>query len=44
MLGNNFVFWVIVYGIADSAFKNISSVEKLLAQRPPKGRESWTLE
>lgn len=44
MLGKNFVFWVIVHGIADNAFKNITSVEKLLAQRPPMGRESWTLE
>lgn len=40
----NFVFWVIVHGIADRAFKGISSVEELLAQRPPKGRESWTLQ
>ncbi|CAI7595632.1 unnamed protein product [Penicillium viridicatum] len=44
VLGSNFIFWVIVHGIADNAFKNISSVEKLLAQHPPKGRESWTLE
>lgn len=40
----NFVFWVIVHGIADRAFKGISSVEELLAQRPPEGRESWTLQ
>ncbi|KAJ5193152.1 hypothetical protein N7449_009294 [Penicillium cf. viridicatum] len=31
---------VIVHSIADNIFKNISSVEKLLAQRLPKGRES----
>ncbi|KAH1336844.1 hypothetical protein KXX67_002465 [Aspergillus fumigatus] len=44
ILAMNFVFWVIVHGIADRAFKGISSVEELLAQRPPKGRESWTLQ
>ncbi|KAJ5207599.1 hypothetical protein N7449_001978 [Penicillium cf. viridicatum] len=31
---------VIVHGITDNTFKNISSIEKLLAQRLPKGRES----
>jgi hypothetical protein len=40
----NFVYWVMVHGIADGAFKGISSVDELLAQRPPEGRESWTLQ
>lgn len=31
----NFVFWVIVHGIADHAFKGISTVTELLAKRPP---------
>lgn len=44
ILGMGFVFWVIVLGIADHAFKGISTVKDLLEQRPPKGRESWTLE
>lgn len=35
----NLVFWVIVHRIADSAFKGISTIEKLLAKRPPEGRE-----
>ncbi|KAJ5675025.1 uncharacterized protein N7477_004959 [Penicillium maclennaniae] len=43
ILGFNFVFWVIVHGIADGAFKGISTIEELLAIRPPEGRESWTL-
>ncbi|KAI9040418.1 uncharacterized protein KD926_008241 [Aspergillus affinis] len=44
VLGFNFVFWVIVHGIADSAFRGISSVDDLLTKRPPVGRESWTLQ
>ncbi|KAF7590037.1 hypothetical protein BBP40_003426 [Aspergillus hancockii] len=44
VLGKSFVFWVIVHGIADGAFKGISTVEELLEKRPAKGRESWTLE
>jgi hypothetical protein len=32
-----------VHGITNDAFKGISSVDELLAQRPPEGRESWTL-
>lgn len=40
----NFVFWVIVHGIADGAFKGLSTVAEVLAVRPPKGRESYTLE
>ncbi|KAA8644962.1 uncharacterized protein ATNIH1004_009173 [Aspergillus tanneri] len=44
VLGMNFVFWVIVHGIADGAFKGISSVDDLLGKRPPVGRESWTLQ
>ncbi|KAH2457205.1 hypothetical protein KXW63_002869 [Aspergillus fumigatus] len=44
ILAMNFVFWVMVHGIADAAFKGISSVDELLAQRPPEGRESWTLQ
>lgn len=43
MLGMNFVFWVIVHGIADGVFKGISSIDELLEKRPPMGRESWTL-
>jgi hypothetical protein len=34
---------MMVHGIADDAFKGISSVDELLAQRPPDRRESWTL-
>jgi len=37
------MFWVIVYGIADSAFKGLEMVEKLLSTKPPKGRELLTL-
>ncbi|KAF4155474.1 hypothetical protein CNMCM6069_007995 [Aspergillus lentulus] len=44
ILAMNFVYWVMVHGIADDAFKGISSVDELLAQRPPEGRESWTLQ
>lgn len=40
----NFVFWVIVHGIADGAFKDLDTVEKVLGMEPPKGRDSWTLE
>ncbi|KAM0107297.1 hypothetical protein ACP6JB_007115 [Aspergillus fumigatus] len=44
VLGRNFVFYVMVAGIADQAFKGIRSVDELLSKVPPKGRESWTLE
>ncbi|KAJ5641215.1 hypothetical protein N7490_005215 [Penicillium lividum] len=44
ILGKSFVFWVIVHGVADGAFKDLDSVEKVLSMKPPKGRESWTLE
>ncbi|KAJ5783753.1 uncharacterized protein N7518_009430 [Penicillium psychrosexuale] len=44
ILASNFIFWVIVHEIANNAFKNITNVDKLLAQHLPKGRESWTLE
>ena len=44
MLGMNFVFWVIVHGIADGAFKGISSVDELLLKQPPPGKESFTLQ
>ena len=44
VLGMSFVFWVIVHGIADGAFKGISSVDELLSTRPPPGRESFTLQ
>ena len=44
VLGMNFAFWVIVHGIADGAFKGISSVDELLSKRPPPGRESFTLQ
>ncbi|KAJ5235461.1 uncharacterized protein N7469_004629 [Penicillium citrinum] len=44
ILGFNFVFWVIVHGVADGAFKGLRTVEDVLAVRPPKGRESYTLE
>jgi hypothetical protein len=40
----SFVFWVIVHGVADDAFKGLSTVAEVLAVRPPKGRESYTLE
>ena len=35
---------MIVHGIADGAFKGISSVDELLSKRPPPGRESFTLQ
>lgn len=38
------MFWVIVHGVADGAFKGLRTVEDVLAVRPPKGRESYTLE
>lgn len=44
ILGKSFVFWVIVHGVADGAFKGLSTVTDVLAVRPPKGRESYTLE
>lgn len=44
MLGRNFIFYVMVAGIADQAFKGIRTIDELLSKRPPKGRESWTLE
>ena len=44
VLGMNFVFWVIVHGVADGAFKGLSTVADVLAVRPPKGRESYTIE
>jgi hypothetical protein len=43
ILAINFIYWVMVHGIADSTFKGILSVNELLAQRPPEGGESWTL-
>ncbi|KAJ5600685.1 hypothetical protein N7450_001752 [Penicillium hetheringtonii] len=44
ILGFNFVFWIIVQGVADGAFKGLRTVEDILAVIPPKGRESYTLE
>ncbi|KAJ5366659.1 hypothetical protein N7541_000600 [Penicillium brevicompactum] len=44
VLGMSFVFWVIVHGVADGAFKGHVTVTDVLAAKPPKGRESWTLE
>ncbi|EKV12779.1 hypothetical protein PDIG_42150 [Penicillium digitatum PHI26] len=44
VLGKSFVFWVIVHGVADGAFKGHTTVTEVLAAKPPKGRESWTLE
>ena len=44
MLGMNFVFWVIVHGITDGAFKGISLVDELLSKQPPLGRESFMLQ
>lgn len=38
------MFWVIVHGIADGAFKGLETIEKLLSTKPPSGRESLTLE
>ncbi|KAJ5865277.1 uncharacterized protein N7529_007193 [Penicillium soppii] len=35
---------VIVYGVADGAFKGHASMIEVLAAKPPKGRESLTLE
>jgi hypothetical protein len=40
----NFIFWVIVQGVADGAFKGYATVKDVLAASPPQGRESWTLE
>ncbi|KAJ5465460.1 hypothetical protein N7530_009247 [Penicillium desertorum] len=39
ILGFNFVFWVIVYGVADGAFKGLRIVEDVLADSHP-GRPS----
>lgn len=39
----SFVFWVLVHGVADGAFKGLDTVEQVLAAKPPNGRESWTL-
>ncbi|CAG8297098.1 unnamed protein product [Penicillium salamii] len=44
VLGKSFVFWVIVHGVADGAFKGHTTVTEVLAAKPPKGRESWALE
>ncbi|BCS28042.1 uncharacterized protein APUU_61090S [Aspergillus puulaauensis] len=44
MLRTNFVFYVMVAGIVDQAFRAIRTVDELLSTVPPKGRESWTLE
>ncbi|KAH1736917.1 hypothetical protein KXV51_002696 [Aspergillus fumigatus] len=44
ILGKNFIFYVMVTGIADKAFRGIRTTDELLDKRPPKGRESWTLE
>ncbi|KAJ5713927.1 uncharacterized protein N7483_011108 [Penicillium malachiteum] len=44
VLGLNFVFWVIVHGVADGAFKGLNTVADVLAVRPPEGRESYTIE
>ncbi|KAJ5389764.1 uncharacterized protein N7496_000832 [Penicillium cataractarum] len=44
ILGKSFVFWVIVHGVADGAFKGLSTVADVVSVRPPKGRESYTLE
>ncbi|KAF4201971.1 hypothetical protein CNMCM8927_000885 [Aspergillus lentulus] len=44
ILGRNFIFYVMVTGIADKAFRGIRTADELLDKRPPKGRESWTLE
>ncbi|KAL2372275.1 hypothetical protein RJZ57_003270 [Blastomyces gilchristii] len=43
-VGKNFIFWLGAISIADRAFKGICTVQELLSKRPPKGRESWTLE
>lgn len=40
----SFVFWVIVHGVADGAFKSCDTVEQVLATKPPKGRESLTFD
>ncbi|KAG0154230.1 hypothetical protein PDIDSM_1610 [Penicillium digitatum] len=44
VLGLNLVFWVIVHGVADGAFKNLTSLDDVLAVRPPAHRTSFTLE
>jgi topoisomerase IA-like protein len=40
----SFVFWVIVYRVADGAFKGYATVIEVLAAKLPKGRELRTLE
>ena len=40
----SFVFYVIVDGVADGAFKGYATAEEVLTARPSKGRESWTLQ
>ncbi|EER41728.1 conserved hypothetical protein [Histoplasma capsulatum H143] len=44
VLGLGFLFWVSVIGLADHAFRGISTIDELLEKRPPKGKESWTLQ
>ena len=44
VLGMNLIFWVIVHGIADSAFKGISLVDELLLKWPLPGKESFMLQ
>ncbi|KAJ5714395.1 uncharacterized protein N7483_011576 [Penicillium malachiteum] len=43
ILGLNFVFWVIVYGVADGAFKGLNTVADVLVVRPLEGRESYMI-
>ncbi|KAJ5110979.1 hypothetical protein N7532_001514 [Penicillium argentinense] len=43
-LGMSFVFWVIVHGVADGAFKGLTTMAEVLSIMPPKWRESLTLE
>ncbi|KAJ5741814.1 hypothetical protein N7533_011223 [Penicillium manginii] len=43
-LGISFVFWVIVHGVADRAFKGLTTMAEVLSMRPPNRYKSLTLE
>lgn len=44
ILGFNFVFWIIVYIVADSTFKRFRTTEEILAVRSPEERELYVFE
>ncbi|KAJ5475418.1 hypothetical protein N7539_007705 [Penicillium diatomitis] len=44
VLALNFVFWVIVLGVADGAFRNCETLHDVLSVKPPASRDTLTLE